>query len=431
MSTQKAVDFLKGRLNKKLIASLEVCAHCGICKDSCHYYRASQDPVHTPAYKAEKLRKIYRRYFTPTGKLFPGLVGARDFDEEYARELKDIAFGSCTMCRRCTINCPMGIDTGLIVRTARAMLAAINMVPASLKAGVDLTIESGNNMGVTREEFLETIEWLEEQLQDEVGDSKAKIPVDKKGARVLYMTIPLEVKVYPLSFIALAKIFYAAGEDWTVSSKMFDATNLALFSGEDDLARLHAQRLRDATVELGVKVLAMTECGHGFRAMRWEAENWLGEKFPFEVRHVVELIHEYVTSGRIKLDPSRNTKPVTYHDPCNLARNGGIYKEPREILARAVSDFREMSPSGVENLCCGGGGGMLAMTDYAKSRIAAGKPKADQIMATQAKEVVAPCHNCMVQLQDLKKHYKMPVNITALSEIVANALVLPGEEKNN
>ena len=86
------------------------------------------------------------------------------------------AFGSCTMCGRCVLNCPMGVDTRLIVRTARAMLTAIDMTPEGLKATVNVHLETGNNMGVTPDDYLETVEWMEEELQAELDNSDVKDP---------------------------------------------------------------------------------------------------------------------------------------------------------------------------------------------------------------------------------------------------------------
>jgi Fe-S oxidoreductase len=90
-----------------------------------------------------------------------------------------------------------------------------------------------------------------------------------------------------------------------------------------------------------------------------------------------------------------------------------------------VMDFVEMEPHGIDNYCCGGGGGMLSMTEFAKERIAAGKAKADQIKATGAEIVATSCHNCLDQLDEIKRHYKLPIKIQNLSELVANAVIWP------
>jgi sulfur relay (sulfurtransferase) DsrC/TusE family protein len=168
----------------------------------------------------------------------------------------------------------------------------------------------------------------------------------------------------------------------------------------------------------------LTECGHGYRVYRWEAQGWYGKPLPVKVMSYVELAAKHIREGRIKLDPTKNPDPVTYHDPCNQARSGGIIEEPRYILKNAVMDFREMTPHGANNFCCGGGGGALTMSEFRDRRLAAGKTKADQIRATGAKIVATSCHNCIDQLSELSRHYKLGVRVVNLCELVANALVI-------
>ena len=136
------------------------------------------------------------------------------------------------------------------------------------------------------------------------------------------------------------------------------------------------------------------------------------------------MILEYLNDGRIRLDPTRNPAPVTYHDPCNLVRNGGVVEEPRQVLRQAVMTFLEMCPNREQNWCCGGGGGMLSMTEFAKRRIEAVRKKAEQIKATGAKIVATSCHNCLDQLQEINKHYRLGVEVKLLVELVNNALVV-------
>jgi Fe-S oxidoreductase len=421
------LEVLRQRMNRQLQASLEACVRCGICAESCHYYVSNPKPEHVPAYRAEQLRRLYRYLYDATSKVAPGWTGAAPLDQALVEQLVMAAYGSCTMCGRCVLNCPMGVDTRVIMRTARAMLTAMDMAPEGLKATVNVHLEKGNNMGVSEEDFLETIKWMEEELQNEVKDSTAAVPVNKKHARVIYTFNPREVKYFPYLIQAAAKIYNAAGEDWTLSTESWDATNYGLFSGDDAAARKIASNLESAVNHLGAETLVMAECGHGYRSQRWEAENWLGHRYPFRVMSFVELQADYIRTGRIKLDPARNPKRVTYHDPCNQARNGGIVEEPRYILRRAVMDFVDMEPHGVENYCCGGGGGMLTMTEFAAERKAAGKAKADQVLATGAEILATSCHNCLDQLDEVKRAYKLKVKIQNLSELVANAIIWPRE----
>jgi Fe-S oxidoreductase len=401
--------------------------HCGLCAEACHYYVSNPKPEHVPAYRAEQLRKLYRALNDPIGKTMPGWAGAAPLDQDMIEKLLWTAFGSCTMCGRCVINCPMGVDTRHIIRTARAMLTAIDMAPEGLKATVNVHLDVGNNMGVSDEDYIETVKWMEEELQAELDDPTITIPIDKKHARVVYTFNPREVKYFPHLIQAAAKIYHAAGEDWTLSTESWDATNYALFSGDDAAAKVIAHKLEQAVNHLGARTLVMAECGHGFRSQRWEGENWVGHRYPFPIVSFVELQAQYIKDGRLKLDPARNPQRVTYHDPCNQVRQGGVIEEPRYVLRHVVTDFAEMTPHGVENYCCGGGGGMLSMTEFSKDRIAAGKAKADQITATGAEIVATSCHNCLDQLDEIKRHYKLKVKIVNLSELTANAIVWPGK----
>jgi len=271
---------------------------------------------------------------------------------------------------------------------------------------------------------VDTLEWLEEELRDEVNDPDASIPLNEKDRKILYTLNPREPKFFPLSISAMAKIFYVAKESWTLSTHMYDVTNYAFFSGNLQEAGIIAQRMLDEVKKLNSKELILAECGHGDRAFRWEAPNYLQNHFDFSVRTSVELLAEYIESGRIKVDETILKEKVTLHDPCNLVRSGGIIHEQRYILSEIATDFVEMNPHGTDNLCCGGGGGQLSMSEYNERRMKIGELKARQIKNTGASVVVTPCHNCVDQLLQLNSHYKLNVKIKTLAEVVADALVL-------
>ena len=415
---------LRNLIDSRLASSLNSCVHCGLCADSCHYFLATGDPKAQPAFKVALVQSVYKRYQTLSGKLYPTITGARNFDSAMAEEWIDSLFGLCSMCSRCTLNCTVGLDISRIVRAGRTTLAAMKLVPSELQATVDTAIHSGNNMGIAKSDWLETAEWLNDELQQELGNGKPLFPIDQPNVNVLYAVNPREVKFFPLSLLAAARIFHAAGESWTFSSDYYDVTNYGLFNGDNKAAGVMSERLLESARMLNCTSLILGECGHGYAANRWEAPGWLGKLPEIEVKSVVTLFADYIRNGRITLDKSKNTKRVTLHDPCNLVRMGGIIEEQRYILENAVSDFVEMYPNRENNFCCGGGGGQLSMTRYARRRIEAGKIKAEQIRKTGAKVVATPCHNCVDQLSELNKEYKLGVEIKTIAEIVSDALVL-------
>lgn len=422
---QAMVEAFKKKLNRQAVLSLATCVNCGMCNESCHYYAATGDPKMTPAYKAGRVRKLFKYHVDWLGRVAPGWVGARTLrTAEDLEELKDIVYGSCSMCRRCTVACPFGGDTALLMRLARGLLTAQGLAPEGVLTVSKDQWETGNQMGVSQQDYLETIDWLQDELRGEVGDPQAAIPIDKQGANVLYLVNPREVKYAPLSLLAAAKIFYAAGEDWTMPSVGWDNTNFGLFSGDDKLGAHMGKLAYDQARKLEAKKVVISECGHGFRATKWEAPNWAGEDLPFPMESMLETMVEYVNSGRIHLDPTANPRSVTYHDPCNLSRSAGITEEPRFLLKRACLDFREMTPNRQESYCCTGGGGGMSMAEYAPRRLKVGRIKADQIKATGAAGVATACHNCVDGLSDLVKHYGINIPVRNVCEYVADAVVL-------
>jgi Fe-S oxidoreductase len=421
---RKALQIFNKRLHSDYAAFLNSCVHCGLCADSCHYYLTYRDVESIPAYKLNLIAKVFKKYHTQAGKRISRWVGAEEINKAVVKEWIDTLFGRCSLCGRCALNCTMGINIPYIIRTARGALAEVGLVPPGLQATVDTAIRSGNNMGISKEDWLETVEWLEEELQQEVMDSHAKLPIDVKDSKFLYTINPREAMFFPLSISAVGKIFYAAQESWTFSSENFDVTNYGLYSGDDMASGEMSKRLIDSLKKLNCQTLILAECGHGYNSNRWEAPEWLSQKYDFYVKSIVQVIADYIREGRIKLDPSKNQKRTTLHDPCNLVRLGGLIEEQRYVLRRAVTQFVEMTPNREKNYCCGGGGGQLAMTRFADRRVKVGKIKADQVCQTGAEVVATPCHNCIDQFMELNKYYKLGIEIKTISEIVADALVL-------
>lgn len=421
---KKGLGVFNEDCNGKLLTHLNSCVRCGLCADSCIYYKATGDERYIPARKVDLVASIYRRYHTFTGKVFPSLVNARELNEETSKEMVDLLFGACTMCGRCTIHCSIGVDIAFLVKTGRTMLSNMGMVPATLQSTINAAVETGNNMGIPTPEFVDTLKWMEDELRDELNTPDARIPLNEKGKEVLYTLNPREPKFFPLSIAAMAKIFYAAGESWTLSSVMYDVTNYAYYSGNMEEARLIANRMWDEMDKLQCNTLVLAECGHGSRALKWESPNYLQKPFPFKVKTSIEMIAGYLRDGKIKLDKEKIRESVTLHDPCNLVRSGGVCMEQRFILNSFIEDFREMTPHGIDNYCCGGGGGQLAMSEYNERRMKTAEIKAEQIRKTGAKIIVSPCHNCVDQLTQINITFKLNIQVKTLAELVADAIIL-------
>ena len=150
----------------------------------------------------------------------------------------------------------------------------------------------------------------------------------------------------------------------------------------------------------------------------------------YRVVSVHELLQEYIETGRIKIDKSIHEELTTIHDPCNYGRKGekafghGFFEEPRWITQQCCENYVEMYPNRMNNYCCGAGGGAWALP-YEQERIYYGRVKAQQIMDTKAKMVVAPCHNCRDQIMKrLTKEFDLEIVTKYLWELVADSLVV-------
>ena len=414
---------MKKNLNRQIQFMLNSCVNCGLCAESCHYYCATGDSDLIPANKFKKLSRILQKHFHPVKSRLPFLIKHNRPDAQMIDELYKAAYENCTLCGKCALTCPMGINTGEILYLARAMLAAVERLPSGLKGPVETAFEVGNYLGLSTEDFVENIEWIAEEMSDEIGEDNFLIPIDKKDAEVLYIPHPLEARDLPFLLMYAIKILHFAGEDYTISSYDFDTVNYAFYQGSKDNMMRIAQRMLDAREKLGAKSIVLAPCGHGYRVMRWEVEKYLGKPFAFPpVQTIVELIDGYIRQGRIRLEKDAFEGPMTYHDPCNIARRGGVIQAPRNILNALTSSCVEMHPHGARNYCCGGGGGLASTGDYGQLRITMGKKKAEQIRQTGAKMVVTNCFNCMTQIRDLSKAYDLGVEVKSIVELVAESL---------
>jgi Fe-S oxidoreductase len=313
----------------------------------------------------------------------------------------------------------------VITRKGRAILDSIGLTPKRLRDVINISLDTGNTDGAPPVALLEAVKFLEEEMKEETGKD-VKIPVDQVGAEVFFVPPSGDVLVNPEAIMGIAKVLHKLGVSWTMSSNYFDGANYGLFTGDDKAMKEDNKAYVEEAKRLQVKTMLMGECGHAYRIMKFmmEKSRWWGE-LPFIIDNVLSFTARMVKDGAIRVDRDRNPDPVTYHDPCNFSRSCGITEEPRIIMRAACRDYREMTPSGAENWCCGGGGGLAAMDDIKPFRMTvSGKKKVDQIRETGARFVAAPCSNCKRQIQQLTEHYKMDVRVGGLHDVVSNAIVV-------
>ncbi len=394
---------------------LEICAHCGMCAESCFFYRSSnRDPKQVPAYKIQStLGEIVKR----KGKV----------DTPFMVHAMEVAWAQCTCCNRCGMYCPHGIDMGVMFSYLRGLLYAQGFTPWEMKIGSGMHRVYYAQMDVTDEDWVDTCQWMEEETGEEWPG--LEIPIDKEDADIMYVVNAREPKHYPEDIAEAAILFHLAGENWTVPSSGWEQTSIAMFAGDWAACKMQVERVYDAIKRLRPKRVVGTECGHAHRASAIEGPYWAGLESgltPAPWFHYVEWLAEALREGKIKIDPAKRIKePCTLQDSCNYVRNHGLAKITREIMSYIADDFRDMSTKREHNYCCGGGGGFNGIGKFRKQRNDGMRTKRDQILATGAKLVIAPCHNCWDAIRDLEEVYEIGIKWSFLKPLVVSMAIIP------
>ncbi len=410
---------------------MQICAKCGTCSTQCPVTYGSPDEKSlNPAERSDLIRRLYKKHNTFLGKLTKMVTGNDGFEEEdinrWAKE-----FYECTGCRRCATFCPFGIDNSVIARKGRAVLNKLGMDPETMKKVIAISLKTGNTDGASPEALKQAVQFLEEEMAEEHGGTKIKIPVDKVGAEYFYVPPSGDILVNIEASMGIAKVFHVLGmsDKWTMSSKYFDGANYGLFNGNDANMKADNKPYVEEAKRLGAKYMFMGECGHAYRIMKMMMEKgkWWGE-LPFKVINCMQWTADLILKGKFKFDKSKNPQPVTYHDPCNFGRSCNIVEEPRIILKASCQDYREMYPNRSENWCCGGGGGLSAFDDIKEFRMkVSGKKKIEQIRETGAKYVAAACSNCKRQLTQLMETHEPDIAVGGVHDMLSRAIIIDGK----
>ncbi len=414
---QRGVEVLREQIDGKIASYFTSCVHCGLCAEACLFYTETGDPRYTPIYKVEPMRRLWQRENTFFGKLGKALGFGRDLTADDFAEWQEMTYDSCTLCGRCSMVCPVGNDIAYMIRKQREAFAASGYSPEGLQGATQRALEIGSPMGLT-------LKSLEAQVRHVEKATGLEVPLDKKGADYMALLSSMEVINFPEYIESLVRIFDAAGVNWTLSRKAFEATNSGIQIGSSEIARELVSRVVDAAEELGVKYVISPECGHAYMAIRWDGPNLIGRKYGFEVVHIMELLDQLRASGRLQTEGIEEQR-LTYHDPCQIARRGGVLAQPRNLLRMVAPDYPEMSDHARMNWCCGGGGGVSANEETADLRLQVFKRKKRQLEEMNPDTLVTACANCRIVIEEGLEHYEMDISVIGLTELIAEHLTKP------
>ncbi len=427
---------------------MDICVRCGACADKCHFFLGTKDALNMPVARAELMRRVYRRYFTTPGKVFGKSLGAAEELSEELLALWYIYFYQCSECRRCSVFCPYGIDTAEITMAAREILNSVGLVQKYMHEIIDKAQYIGNNLGMIPDAVRNSIEFVESDLKDQTG-MDIKIPLDVKGAEVLFVTPSADFFASPHieSLYGYAKVFHQAGISWTMSTYASEGGNFGLFSSNYNHVKIINKRIWDAARELGVKRVVGGECGHMWRVLSsysntlWGPFDFLDPKHPIP-QHICEFTLDLINKGALKLDKSANDAfTVTFHDSCQVARGmemggsaHGQYEIPRAVIKACVNKYVDMPENTIKEktFCCGAGQGLLG-DDMLPIRVKGAMPRMQAVKAVKDSHDVnflaLICAICKAQMSKMFPTYGYPMEeVGGIHQLVGRAIVLGAKE---
>jgi Fe-S oxidoreductase len=448
------LEGLRVRLKRfrSLQVFMDICVRCGACADKCHFFLGSGDPKNMPVLRAELLRSVYRRDFTAAGKLMGKLAGARELTPQVLKEWF-YYFYQCTECRRCSVFCPYGIDTAEITMMARELLHLVGIGIDWISTPAANCSRTGNHLGILPHGFKDSVDFAVDDLADITG-IRVEAPVNKKGAEVLFVVPSADYFADPhyFGFLGYMALFHEVGLDYTFSTYASEGGNFGLFHSAEMMKRLNAKIYAEAK-RLGVKWIIGGECGHMWRVLHQYMDTMngpadfleepvspmTGTKFEnaksTKMVHICEFTADLIHNGKIKLDPSRNDHwKVTFHDSCNTSRGMGLLDEPRFIMRKVCNHFHEMPENTIreQTFCCGSGSG-IGTDENVAMRMRGGFPRASAVKHVREKHGVnllaCICAIDKANLPGLMDYWVPGVQVGALHELVANALVMEGETR--
>ena len=451
------LEGLRERIDKyrSLKLFMDICVRCGACADKCHFFLGTGDPKNMPVLRAELLRSVYRRQYSLAGKLLGKLVGARKLTPSVLKEWWYYFF-QCTQCRRCSIFCPYGIDTAEITLLSRELLGLLGLGIDWIAAPVANSERTGNHLGLQPHTFKETLRFFADEIEEITG-VRVDPAVNRKGADILFVAPSGDLFADPgtytgMGYLMLFHLLQEMGLTVTWSTYASEGGNFGAFTSHDMMQRLNGKLYAEAR-RLGVRWILGGECGHMWRVIHQYMATMNGPADFLEVPenpitgtrfdhaagtkmlHISEFTADLIKHGKLPLDPSRNDHlKVTFHDSCNPARGMGMLEEPRFILRNVCNHFFEMPRNTIreQTFCCGSGGGLNAGENL-ELRLLGGFPRANAVRHVREKSGVnmlaCICAVDRAAFPTLMEYWVPGVAVAGVTELLANALILPGEKQ--
>jgi len=392
---------------------IDTCVRCGLCSEACPYYLSHGNDVRFSP--VGKVKQTVWEMVKKKGRVSP----------EFIKRAAEIAHTECTLCKRCAMYCPFGIDVAYLMSVVRRICHKLGVTPLYIQDTVNSHSATHNQMWVKEDEWIDTLQWQEEDARGEIPS--LRIPIEKEGSEIMYSVIAPEPKFQAELIYKASVLLNVAGVDWTMpATPGWDNSDMAMFTGDNEIMGRLKRTHFETAARLRVKRIVMGECGHAFRSVYDMGNRWLGWRMPpIPVYHAIDFYYELIKSGKIKI-VKKYDKPVTLHDPCNVVRGRGLHEKARYVINQTCDNFIEMHPNCEHNYCCGAGGGIINCgPPYKNQRMAGNKVKADQLVETEAEVVITPCHNCHSGIEDIVHHYDIGMGVKFIIDILYETMEKP------
>ncbi len=312
---------------------------------------------------------------------------------------------------------------------------------------------TGIHLGIQPHGLKDTLEFFAEDIEEVTG-IEVDLPINKKGAEILFVTPSGDFLAEPGTFTCMGymMLFHELGLDYTFSNYASDGGNFGLFTSHDMMKKLNAKIYAEAK-RLGVKWILGGECGHMWRVLNQYMGTMNGPPDFLEIPtspitgtrfehagstrmiHIAEFTADLIKHGKLALDPSTNDNiKVTFHDSRNPARAMGIFEEPRYILRNVCNHFYEMPEDTIreKTFCCGGGAG-LGTDENMEMRLRGGLPRGSAVRHVRDRhgvnQLAAMCAIDRATLTTVCDYWSPGVKVTGIHELVGNALIMKGQKE--
>jgi heterodisulfide reductase subunit D len=370
------------------------CVRCGLCLSVCPGYRESLNETDSPRARVALVQALKG-----------GLL-------EASTDGYSAAFFRCLLCGACTFTCPSGVAVDRVLELSRGELASQGLLPEALS---DLDARIAQYRNISAEENEGRLIWADNLPTPPTG-------LGKERAEVAYF-VGCVSSFFPRSYKvpqALVQIFDRAGVDYTLLGGTEWCCGYPMFiNGELENARELIRHNVEAVRAMGARKVVMT-CPSCFHFWKHSYPAALGtEDLGLEVLHATEFLADVLETGNLPLRELQEN--VTYHDPCDLGRKGGVIEAPRRILAQ-IPGLRlvEMAENRASSHCCGGGGNLESFAPEVGQAVARNRIR--QAAAVAAGTVVSACQQCERTLANAARAERLRIRVKDITEVVLEAL---------